>query len=72
MINNQYGQMTFATIIIKIYNRIKLIIKKKWIKKIVSAFMLSLFTSLTSEILEESNIKKRLILKTCLSFLRVF
>ena len=52
----QYGQMTFATIII---NRIKLIIKKKWIKKIVSAFMLSLFTSFTSEILEESIIKKK-------------
>ena len=45
--------MTFATIIIKIHNRIKLIIKKKGDKKIVSAFMLSLFTSLTSEILED-------------------
>ena len=51
--------MTFATIIIKIHNRIELIIKKKWIKKIVSAFMLSLFTSFTSEILEESIIKKK-------------
>ena len=51
--------MTFATIIIKIHNRIKLKIKKKWIKKIVSALMLSLFTSFNSEILEESIIRKK-------------
>ena len=64
--------MTFATIIIKIHNRIKLIIKKKWIKKIVSAFMLFLFTSFTSEILEESIIKKKTYLENLSFFLRVF
>ena len=41
-------------------------------KKIVSAFMLSLFTSFTSEILEESIIKKKTDLENLSFFLRVF